>query len=734
MSADALTAPISEGSPVGSCAHQVIDVLATRPNASSSPWLVVIPEGHPAMRRVHESLTTVGDGVMGTRGSLEEDGADSLPAVFMAGVYDGANDGSESFLAVPSWTTLTLNGTLPAGSRVLDLRTGVFWRAAEAEDGVVLSSARWACPARPGTVVLVVEGRSGVLGVNGGREQISSRAKSGAGVAAILDTASSALPLRGGRPPTIGVVRIGSYMSAVGGVPDDGVLEARQSEAVRMGAPGLLAEQEVAWAARWAHADVEVMGDPGLTRAVRFALFHLMSSVADHDEAAVGARGLTGPAYGGHVFWDADVFVLPVMAAVRPAAARAMLEYRIRRLPAAADRACADGWSGARFPWESASEGNDVTPKSGIDVHGEVVAIRTGELEEHITADVAWAAWQLAAWSGDWSFLEGAGRPLLTETARYWATRVRLDSAGVGHIDGVIGPDEYHEDVDDNAFTNQMAAWNLARATDLVERSGSRRERAEAKHWRRLSAALADGYDPSTGRHMQFAGFENLEPLVVSDVGPVPVAADVALGQARVAGSQIIKQADVLMAHHMIPGAQRTGTFQRDLDYYLPRTAHGSSLSPAVHAGLLARAGRLDEALALLEVAQGIDLDDVTGTSAGGLHLAALAGLWQALVVGFAGLRVSDPDDDALVLDPHIPPGWGELCIRLEWHGQPLRLRCRNDAVHVENKSNVRVQLGSDAPVCVWPPGRWVEVAVLGNGPRDTDWGSFDDRSENPAE
>ena len=181
------------------------------------------------------------------------------------------------------------------------------------------------------------------------------------------------------------------------------------------------------------------------------------------------------------------MFVLPVLAATHPAAARAMLEYRIRRLPAAreqARQAAGPGLRGARFPWESASRGNEVTPTQGIDGRGEVVTIRTGELEEHITADVAWAAWQLAAWTGDWEFLEGAGRPLLIETARYWAGRVRLDPAGVGHIDGVIGPDEYHEDVDDNAFTNQMAAWNMNRAADLVRRedaaSGAGRVRAVA--------------------------------------------------------------------------------------------------------------------------------------------------------------------------------------------------------------------------------------------------------------
>jgi trehalose/maltose hydrolase-like predicted phosphorylase len=279
----------------------------------------------------------------------------------------------------------------------------------------------------------------------------------------------------------------------------------------------------------------------------------------------------------------------------------------------------------------------------------------------------------------------------------------------VAHIDGVIGPDEYHEDVDDNAFTNQMAAWNLLRAAELVEHVAPDPEDTEARRWRSLARALVDGYDRATHHHVQFAGYDELEPLLVSDVGPIPLAADRVLGHERVASTQIIKQADVLMAHHMIPGAVRTGTLRHDLDHYLPRTAHGSSLSPAIHAGLLARAGRLDEALGLMDVAQSLDTDDRSGNTGRGLHLAALGGLWQALVLGFAGVRVVGPADPALILDPHVPDHWIELRVNFHWHGHQVRLRCRGDAVHVACTSSVRVQLGNDPAVVIEPPGAWVE-------------------------
>jgi trehalose/maltose hydrolase-like predicted phosphorylase len=151
------------------------------------------------------------------------------------------------------------------------------------------------------------------------------------------------------------------------------------------------------------------------------------------------------------VFWDADTFVLPFLAATHPTAARAMLEYRLRRLPAALDAARAVGREGARFPWESARSGRDVTPTSAQDRTGRTVAIRTGQLEDHIVAEIPWAAACYVDWSGDDEFARGPGTRLLVETVRYWASRISLEHDGSAHICGVIGPDEYHEDVDDNA-------------------------------------------------------------------------------------------------------------------------------------------------------------------------------------------------------------------------------------------------------------------------------------------
>ncbi|MCZ7536812.1 MAG: hypothetical protein M5T61_13535 [Acidimicrobiia bacterium] len=455
----------------------------------------------------------------------------------------------------------------------------------------------------------------------------------------------------------------------------------------------LLAEHRRAWAARWESADIAIEGDEDLQLATRLALFHLMGSAADHGEAAVGARGLTGHAYRGHVFWDADTFVLPFLAATHPGAARAMLEYRVRRLATARDAARAAGVAGARFPWESADGGDDVTPRSGRDRAGQVVPIRTGEDELHITAQVAWAAALYIDWTGDEEFAAGPGCELLAETARFWASRIRRDTTGAGHLYGVIGPDEYHEPVDDSAFTNVMARWNLRRAAEVSQTcagvSGD-----ERRHWLDLAESLVDGYDGRTGIYEQFAGFYGLEPLIIAEVAPRrPITADLLLGRERVRGSQVVKQADVLMLHHLVPDEVAPDSLVPNLEYYEPRTAHGSSLSPGVHASLFARAGMTDGAVAALRLAARIDLDDLTATGAGGVHLAAMGSVWQALVFGFAGLRARD---DRLVVDPRLPTAWSALDVRVRYRGTAIRVRVEPGSVRLTADGGARVEVAGE--------------------------------------
>jgi trehalose/maltose hydrolase-like predicted phosphorylase len=356
------------------------------------------------------------------------------------------------------------------------------------------------------------------------------------------------------------------------------------------------------------------------------------------------------------------------------------------------------GRRGARFPWESAHTGYDVTPETGRDRMGNVTAIRTGLIEEHIVADVAWAASCYVDWTGDTAFLRGPGFDLFVETARYWESRIRWDRIGGAHIYGVIGPDEYHEAVDDNAFTNVMARWNLRRAADVAE-GDERVNGFEVLRWREAADALVDGYDPHTKLYEQCAGFFELDQVRLDELAPKrPIAADLLLGADVVRRSQVLKQADVLMLHHLVPNEVAPGSLVPNLEYYEPRTAHGSSLSPGIHASLFARAGRLDEALAALDLAARIDVDDLTGTTAGGLHLGTMGSVWQALAFGFAGAR---PKGDVLELDPVVPEAWGALELRLRFRGSRLRVRISPTSLEIRAEQPTRVRLRGGTVVTV---------------------------------
>jgi len=655
-------------------------------------WTLTLDGLDAELERSHETLLVLGDGVLGTNGSPLWSNSHSAPRALAGGLYIGEGPMTE-LLAAPVWHVASTE--LPALARlrrVLDLRAGVLHQTLSTPEGEA-AALRFSSLARPGTVAMRAHGppalvRPGVPlrdseGRPAGEDQadgastLRARATEGGLVATAIDTGEAG-----------GFERLGAYVVDTARLPTVARGAAALQRTRKAGFDALLSEHRAAWAERWEHADVAIVGDDELQLAVRFALFQLMGSVASSGEAAVGARGLTGQGYRGHVFWDTDVFVLPFFAATHPPAAKAILAYRIRRLPAAMAAARALGFKGARFPWESAQRGIDVTPAYARDHTGRIVPIRTGHHEEHIVADVAWAVDYYLAWTGDEEFAAGPGRDLYVETARYWASRVRSDRAGRAHIYGVIGPDEYHEPVDDNAYTNVMARWNLRRAAAAVDRYGGEVSDTEHDRWLETADAIVDGYNPNTGLYEEFAGFFRLEPLVIADVAPHrPIAADLLLGAERVAGAQVVKQADVLMLHHLLPDEVHPASLAPNLDFYEPRTAHGSSLSPAIHASLFARAERFGRALQALRLAARIDLDDVTGTTAGGLHVATMGGLWQALAFGFAGVR---PRGDVLTVDPRLPDGWEALEVRVRFRGVPARIRIRQDGVAVDGGPGLR--------------------------------------------
>lgn len=460
-----------------------------------------------------------------------------------------------------------------------------------------------------------------------------------------------------------------------------------------LGWRAVLGAHEAAWNERWEASDVVIEGDDETQRALRFAVYHLTSAANPDDErVSVGARGLTGDAYFGHVFWDTEIYLLPFYTAVWPEAARAMLMYRYHTLPAARAKAAREGFKGAQYAWESADTGEETTPERVVGPDGSMIDILTGKMELHISADIAYAVWQYWRATGDDDFFLQAGAEILLETARFWASRAVAETDGGRHIRHVIGPDEYHEDVDDNAFTNVMARWNIGRALEAIDILRARwPERAaelcdrlalreeELADWRDAATRIVTGLDAATGLYEQFAGFHRLEPIDLSLYADRKVPIDVVIGRERTQASQVVKQADVVALLALLPEAFPGGTADANFRYYEPRCAHGSSLSAGMHALVAARLGDADMALRFLRQAAEADIE-LDPNSAGGVRIAGVGGAWQAAVLGFAGL---DLGGDAIGLNPRLPPQWSRLSFGARWRGRSVQVRIAGSTVRV---------------------------------------------------
>ncbi|HJV75766.1 MAG TPA: glycosyl hydrolase family 65 protein, partial [Noviherbaspirillum sp.] len=499
------------------------------------------------------------------------------------------------------------------------------------------------------------------------------------------------------------------------------------------GAKPIIRNHVDAWNARWQLSDVVIEGDPDAQRAIRFACYHLISTANPEDgRVSVGARALTGPAYKGHIFWDTEIFLLPFYVLTHPPSARALLMYRFHTLPAARGKARAHGYRGALYAWESADTGEEVTPSFAITPVGEVIPVLTGMQSHHISADVAYAVWQYWQATGDDDFLCRAGAEILMETARFWASRGNFENDGHYHIRKVIGPDEYHEAVDDNAYTNWMAQWNMECAAAvcrmLQERwpehwqtiaKRIRLDEEEPAEWLAISERMYTGVHPDSALIEQFEGYLGLEDIELSTFYPRSLPIDVVLGRERTRRTKILKQADVVMLLHLFSNRIATGMQKANFLYYEPRTEHGSSLSPAIHALVAARLGDTEMALRYFRQAREIDLADNMGNAAGGVHIAALGGLWQAAIFGFAGLSLNER---GIAFTPHLPAGWQRMCFPLLWHGQKLAVTITPALLEIELLEGTSLQLSlGEAPdtqleagfVSRWEfiDGQWKEFA-----------------------
>ena len=390
----------------------------------------------------------------------------------------------------------------------------------------------------------------------------------------------------------------------------------------------------------------------------------------------MGARGLGGMSYFLHVFWDTRDLRAAVLHLHAPADRPHPARYRFRNLAGAREKAAHMGHKGALYPWESADKGVETTPPYGCGPDGEMVPILSGLMEHHISADVAWGVVGVleGAPATTRSWPRWAWRCML-ETARFWASRSALDADGRYHIRMVVGPDEYHEGVDDNAYTNVLARWNIRKAVEALPGSAGRlglRRRAvpaprarTTRRDRRLAHASPTGWPTASTRRRscfeQFAGFYEMDRRAHREArarGRWPPTC--MLGRDVTLNAKVVKQADVVMLCHILSdelgddvGGQLRVLRAHHQSWQLaqPRHSRGGGGAP----------GQLDDAVDDFKMAAAIDLADNMGNAARGLHMATMGGLWQAAVMGFAGLQRRD---EALLIDPHLPPAWKKLAYR----------------------------------------------------------------------
>lgn len=728
----------------------------------------------PALEHSIESRFAIGNGFIGARGSLAQPSSASHPGAFVAGLFDASEDSLAipALISAPDWLRYRLSldgkrlslddGEVVSLQRVLDMRRGALlteWRQCDAAGRTAhlrsLCFASLADRAISGQIAQLEVAQPGVVALEAWPEPTGEdlAAESATPALTVWRTRHTGqrLALASGAALRVGARVMRSHAGGHGSRRWQWMAEAGQSamftrvvaaarsngheretpevaatHALRRarsnGVAQLLDAHVRAWSERWSASDVVIEGDEEAQRALRFALYHLISAANPEDErSSIGARALTGEAYLGHVFWDTDIFLAPFYTFTWPEAARALLMYRFHTLPAARRKAERLGYRGALYAWESAGDGEETTPPFVVRPDGQALQVRSGVDEQHISADVAYAVWRYWLATGDARFLRDAGAEIMLETARFWASRAAREADDRYHIRGVIGPDEYHQGVDDNAFTNGMARWNLSCGLEVVdllrstwpERWQELRERLaitpeELALWRAVGEGLVTGLDSASGLIEQFAGFFDLESIDLAAYARRSVPMDMLLGLERTQCSQVIKQADVVMLLALLWERYAPDVRAANFAYYEPKCGHGSSLSPAMHALVAARLGAVDLAERYFRQTAAIDLDDTMGNAALGVHIAALGGLWQAATLGFAGMSLRD---DGLRFDPHLPSSWRALRFPAQWRGRRVRIALQRQPLTltavVVDGAPLTIQVGDDLSKALAPGQSW---------------------------
>lgn len=726
------------------------------PMQKNSPWIVRQDGFRREDIAKHGGKFIIGDGRLGVRGTLEEFGAAELAACTLAGLYDRVGDlwrepvnaphafGARVRVDGAPVSVLTLDPV--EHHQEVDLRVAMHRRRSvfRLADGneVTLVAERFLCLDRPGSGVMhfefsasrdcTVELETGIDGevwdINGPHlecfearpaeaeceaDLLNCRTQEAGVVVSVATVLRADFPCvaefaAGGRvlrrrlsfTARAGKVFAFDKFAVVRTGADDvadpaAVARAEAVAAAGLGRIALLDASRRAWDARWAAADVRIEGDEAAQLALRYSIYQLLVIAPTDERSSIPARGLSGQVYKGAVFWDTEIFMQPFFDHALPEIGRRLVRYRCRTLDGARRKAAELGHRGAFYAWESQETGDEACSYFNVTDVFTKRPMRTyfRDKQVHISADVALAVWRHHRLTGDVSLLVEGGAEVVLECARFFVSLVWFKpERGRYELLDVVGPDEYHERVDNNAFTNAMAAETLRIALEVVALLERERPVFLAELLERLDYAVdlervreiaprlhQPVPDPATGVIEQFGGYHRLEDTTPGELkkrllDPTEYWGG---GNGVAVATKVVKQADVVLMLHLFPDMHDAAVRRANWEYYEPRTEHGSSLSPCVYALLAAELGKVEWAYKYFLRTATIDL---TGESKqyvgplyiGGTHPAANGGAWMAAVFGFGGLRL---DGETMRIEPRLPASWSALEFGFHWRGRRFSAR-----------------------------------------------------------
>ncbi|MEE8400942.1 MAG: glycosyl hydrolase family 65 protein [Candidatus Hydrothermarchaeaceae archaeon] len=708
---------------------------------SDKRWQIFENEWNPELQNVNETLFTLGNGYIGSRGILEEIPPNCRPGMFFAGIYGSSGAIVPELINAPNPIDLRISVKgekldvhamdVIDHKRILDMHKGVLARHTvysnarkkrfdyqsirffSMRDKHIAAMRVYVTPLHEEATFNITNAiDTSIMNVGlvteGDKRHIDivETGKTGTGnyiCAKTLDTrvlvtyVSQLVVETGGKTYNVSdwtfnirlkkgetacITNYLSFYTSLGTPMEETKKLATKtvSQCVKKGFDQLFKEHCRAWEKKWKMAKVEIEGDPDIERAMRFNIYHLLISTnEDCSDNGIGAKALTGEGYRGHVFWDSELFCLPFFIYTFPPIAKNLLMYRYHRLNQARVIARERGYQGVMFPWESAETGKETTPSWYKDDEGKIQKVLTAEQEHHITADIAFGVSHYFMASDDEDFLLNYGLEIMVETARFWASRVEYNEGKKRYeINHVIGPDEFHEDVNNNAYTNVLAQWNLKTAAKLYKELQEKYPKigknlnakinlkpSEVETWGEIASKILIPAPNEKGIIEQFDGYFKKRKLPLPELDnwhlPTPPKDIENMGD-----TQYVKQADVVMIFFLLPDIYSPETKRKNYLFYEKRTLHNSSLSPSIYAAVGSEVGEEEKAYRYFETAAYIDLKNINNNTDMGIHAASLGGTWQALVHGYAGVCL---EDGILTIEPRIPTKWKRLKLSINYKG-----------------------------------------------------------------